>query len=65
MIRCPYCGASDFVSLLGLQDHLEDGCPKYCGKCNKSRPTKMELSSFIMSGGADFDCPKICPHVIN
>lgn len=64
MIKCPHCGVEDFVSLLGLQDHIEDGCPKWCGKCNKSRPTKTELESFILGGGADSDFPKICPHVI-
>lgn len=65
MIRCSYCGAEGFISILGLQDHIEDGCPKWCGKCKTNKPTNTQLSSFIIGGGVDFDCPKTCPHAID
>lgn len=68
MIKCPFCGVDSFLTLLGLQDHLdiglEKGCVNWCAKCNKERPTKIQLESFIIGGGADSDYPKTCPHVV-
>ena len=69
MIKCPYCGVDSFISILGLQDHLdvgsEDGCVNWCAKCSKERQTSAQLKTFIMNGGADGDCPQICSHAVD